>query len=74
MVNEILVFADDDGVCTSGALPNPRVIGGLQANVEDVRGLVTLAGNPTRQPGWELRVDKEVHAGRKTAWSDWCAA
>ena len=74
MVNEILVLAEDDGVFISGAFPNHRVIGGLQTDVEDVCGLMTLAGDPSRQRGRKLRVNEEVHAGCRTAWSDWRAA
>jgi hypothetical protein len=39
-----------------------------------MRGLMTLAGNPARQRGRKLRINEEVHAGCKTAWSDWRAA
>jgi len=74
MVNEILVLAYDDRAFATGTLPNHRVIRGLQTDVEDVRGLVPLADNPARQRGWKLRINEEVHAGCKTAWSDWRAA
>jgi len=38
-VNEILVLADDDSALASGALPNHRVIGGFQTDLEDMRRL-----------------------------------
>ena len=55
MVNEVLVLADDDSVLTSGVLPNHRVIGGLQTDVEDMRGRLSLADNPACQRAWKLR-------------------
>ena len=45
-VNEILVLADDGSALAPGALPNHRVIGALQTDVEDMRGLMALADNP----------------------------
>ena len=63
-------LADDDRLVTPGALPNRWVIGGLQTDVEDMRGLMTLADNPSRQGRRELRINEEVHAGSRTAWSD----
>lgn len=74
MVNEILVLADDDRTLVFGAFSNDRIVGGVETQIEDVRRLMSLAGNPSRQLGWELRVNEEVHAGCKTAWSDWRAA
>ena len=46
----------------------------MESKIKDVRGLMTLANNPSSQRGRELRVNKEVHAGCKTAWSAWRAA
>lgn len=43
VVHEVLVFADDDGVLSSGSFPNRRVIGGLQTYIEDVGSLMILA-------------------------------
>ena len=67
VVNEIFIFADNDGVLSSGALPNRWIVGGLQTDVENVRGPMTLAGNPVCQRGRELRINDEVHARCKTA-------
>jgi hypothetical protein len=39
-----------------------------------MRGPMAVAGNPSRQRGWQLRINEKVHAGCKTAWSDWRAA
>ena len=49
-------------------------ISGMETQIEDMRGLVPLAGNPPRQRGRQLRIHEEVHAGCSTAWSDWRAA
>ena len=54
--------------------PNRVVIGCPQPNLKDMHRLMPLARNPPRQRGRELRVDEEVHAGCKTAWSAWRAA
>ncbi len=46
----------------------------METQIKDMRGLMTLVGNPSRQRGRELRVNEEVHRGCKTAWSAWRAA
>jgi len=74
MINEILVLADYDRLLVSSALPNHWIIGRVKSQIKDMRGVVTLAGNPARQCGRELRINEEVHAGCRTAWSDWRAA
>ena len=74
MVNEVLILADDNGTLVFGAFPNERIVGGMETQIEDVHGLMPLAGNPSRKRGRELRVNEKVHAGCKTAWSDWLAA
>ena len=70
MVHKILVLADDHRLLVSGALPNDRIVGGVQSQIENMRGLMTLAGNPSRQRGRELRINEKVHADCKIAWSD----
>ena len=74
MVNKIFVLADDDGVLIARTFPNRRIVGRVKSQIENVRSLMALTGSPSRQRGRELRVNEEVHAGCKTAWSDWRAA
>lgn len=69
MVHKILVLADDDCLVRLSALPNDRIIGGMKTQIKDVRSLMTLADNPLRQRGRQLRIDEEVHAECRTAWS-----
>ena len=42
----------------------------MESQIKDMRGLMTLAGNPPRERGRELRINEEVHADCKIAWSD----
>lgn len=74
VINEILILADDDGLLVQGAFPNHRIVGSVESQIKDARSLMTLAGNPPRERGRELRIHEEVHFGCKTAWSDWRAA
>ena len=68
-------FASADGrLLGSRALPNHRIVGCVESQIEDVGNLMTLARNPASERRWELRVNEEVHAACKTAWSDWRAA
>ncbi len=60
MVHKIFVLADYDGLVASGTFPNDRIVSGVESQVEDMRGLMTLAGNPSRQRGRELRINEEV--------------
>ncbi len=46
----------------------------METQIKDMRGLMTLARNPTRQRGRRLRINEEAHAGCRTAWSAWRAA
>src|SRR5437762_4791260 len=57
-IDEILVLAHNHGNLLSREFPDRAVIGGLQANFEDVAPLMTSAGNPARQCGRALRVDE----------------
>ena len=68
-VNEILIFADDNGVLRLGALPNYRVIRFVQAQVENVRRFMALVHNPSRQRGRQLSVDEEFQVSCSTEWS-----
>ena len=54
--------------------PNQAVIRALEAGVKHMGGMGSFDGNPARECGWELRVNKEVHAGCNIAWSDCLAA
>jgi len=49
------------------ALPGHGIVGGMESQIKDVRGLLPLAGHPPRQRGRELRINEEVHVGCKTA-------
>jgi len=73
-IDKVLILADDDRVLCAGVLPNGRIVGRLQASVEHVRGVVAVAGDPSRQPWGELSVNKEIQALWSTAWSAWRAA
>ena len=57
MVNEILVFADDDRFLPPRVFPNRAIIGGLQGEVKDVCSLMALSGNPAGQ----LRREPMIH-------------
>lgn len=74
MINEVFVFADDDGLLGSSAFPNQRIIDSVESQIEDVRSLMILTGNPARERRWKLRINEEVHVGCRIAWSDWRAA
>lgn len=67
LVNEVFVLTDDDEGVSSRALADHRVVGGMETQIEDVSGLMALAGNPARQRGRELRINEEVHAGCRIA-------
>jgi len=45
------------------AFPNRNVIGSMKPQIKDVRGLMTLTGNPPRHGGRELRINEKVHVG-----------
>ena len=45
------------------AFPNRNVIGSMRPQIKDVRGLMTLTGNPPRHGGRELRINEKVHVG-----------
>ena len=47
--------------------PDRAVVGCLQAQFDNVRGLVSLAGNPLGEGRRQLRIDEEVHVGCSTA-------
>jgi hypothetical protein len=74
VIDEVFVLADDDGAVVSSALPNYRIVGGVESQIEDMYGVMAFAVDPTRQCWRELRIDEEVHAGCRTAWSAWRAA
>ena len=67
MVNKIFVLANDDGLLVSRAFPNHRIISRVKSQIEEVRGLMALTGNPSRQRWRELRINEKVHVGCRTA-------
>lgn len=74
MIDEVLILTDNDGAVFARFFPNPRIIGGVKAKIENMRGVMSLARNPARQSGRELSIDNKIHAGCNTAWSAWRAA
>jgi hypothetical protein len=66
-IHEVFVFANDDSLLCMGTLPNNWVIHRMEAQIEDVRRLMALADNPSRERGRELRINEKVHIGCNTA-------
>jgi hypothetical protein len=67
VVNEVFVLADYDALLGSCAFPDHWIVGGVEAQIKDVRGLMPLADNPARQRGRKLSINEKVHAGCKIA-------
>jgi hypothetical protein len=65
-IDKVVVLAEDDRVLLTRELPDERIAGRMQANVEHVRGAVTLADTPPRQCRRKLNVDQEVQGRCRT--------
>ena len=72
-IDEVLVLRHEDAAVCCSVLPDGRITGGVQGDVDDVDGLMSAARDPSRQRRRKLRIDDELQASR-TAWSAWRAA